>query len=87
MILGKIEKLLHKIFKHPIPNDIRYSEIAKLLITVGCTVHKKAGSSHRNFKHPDFPKIITLMNTELVRPYQVKLVRELLENIGIVQED
>lgn len=87
MILGKLEKLLNKIFKHPIPNDIQYSEIAKLLLSVGCTVQKRTGSSHRNFKHPNFPKIITLIETELVRPYQIKLVRELLENIGIVQED
>lgn len=85
--MGKLEKLLHKIFKQPIPNDLQYNEIAKLLITVGCTVQKRTGSSHRNFKHPNFPKIITLMETELVRPYQIKLIRELLENIGIVQED
>lgn len=85
--MGKLEKLLHKIFKHPIPNDIQYSAMAKLLISVGCIVQKRTGSSHRNFKHPNFPKIITLMETELVRPYQIKLVRELLEKIGIVQED
>lgn len=85
--MGKLEKLLHKIFKHPIPNDIQYSEMAKLLVSVGCTVQKRTGSSHRNFKHPDFPKIITLMKTELVRPYQIKLVRELLQNIVIFQED
>ena len=85
--MGKLEKLLHKIFRHPIPNDTQYSEMAKLLISVGCTVQKRTGSSHRNFKHPNFPQIITLMETELVRPYQVKLVRELLENIGIIQED
>jgi predicted RNA binding protein YcfA (HicA-like mRNA interferase family) len=87
VLLGKLEKLLHKIFKHPIPNDIQYSEVAKLLISVGCTIQKRTGSSHRNFKHPNFPKIITLMGTELVRPYQIKLVRELLGNLGIVQEE
>jgi len=85
--LGKLEKLLHRIYKHPIPSDIRYDEIAKLLVCVGCTMQKKTSSSHRNFKHTDFPKIITLIESELVRPYQIKLIKELLENIGVVQED
>ncbi len=85
--MGKLEKVIKRIYSHPIPNDIRYNDMASLLLSVGCTMYKKKGSSHRNFKHPNFPKVITLMGSEPVRSYQVKLVKELLKTIGIVQED
>lgn len=85
--MSKIQKLIEKIFRHPTPNDIRYDEMSKLLLALGCRIQRKAGTSHRHFKHPKFPKIITLMESDLVRPYQVKLVRELLISIGTVQED
>jgi len=50
-------------------------------------MQKRRGSSYRNFKHPDFPKVITLIECEFIRSYQIKLVRELLEYLGIVQEE
>ena len=86
-VLSKIQKLIEKIFRQPTPNDIRYDEMVKLLMVLGCNIQRKTGTSHRHFRHPEFPKVITLMETELVRPYQVNLVRELLKSIGTVQED
>jgi len=85
--LSKIQKLIDKIFRHPTPNDIKYDEMSKLLVVLGCSIQRKTGTSHRHYKHPEFPKVITLMEAELVRPYQIKLVRELLKSIGTVQED
>lgn len=49
-------------------------------------MRKKKGTSHRHFKYHGFYKVITLMESEILK-YQIKEVKELLEFIGIVEED
>ncbi|WP_418790497.1 hypothetical protein [Phosphitispora sp. TUW77] len=85
--MGKREKFLRRIYNHPIPKDIKYREMAYFLLSIGCKSQKRTGFSHRNFKHPDFPDIITLMEEETIKPYQIRKIRELLEHISIVEED
>ncbi len=43
MILSKIEKLLEKFYRKPIPNDITYEEVERLASYFGCIVRKSGG--------------------------------------------
>jgi hypothetical protein len=38
---------------------VRYADLAKLLLACDCTV-KGSGGSHRSWKHPNVPDILTL---------------------------
>jgi len=85
--LAKIDKLLRRIAGYPIPKDISYEEMAKLLLSVKCRERKATGTRHRQFTYPGFPEVITLMQNEDVKEYKIKQVRELLKFIGIIEED
>lgn len=61
--------------------------MAKFLLSVGCIMKKRKGSSNRVFKHPEYPELMVLMEDEYVRPYQINQIRELLIFIGIVREE
>lgn len=48
---------------------------------------RKKGGSHSHFKYAGYREIITLMENENVRQYQVEDVKKLLKHIGIYEED
>lgn len=79
--MSQFEKFLKRIYQNPIPKDITYNEMAKFLVAIRCTIRKKTGTSHRQFKYPGYFEVITLMEDENVKEYQVRDVRELLDFI------
>jgi len=80
--LGKFEKLLKRFDRHPVPADISYQEAVRLLLAIGCTMRKRAGS-HRVFTYPGYTQSIVLMEDENLRQYQVQDIKNLLKYIGI----
>lgn len=86
-VLSKVEKFLHRLLRNPTPNDIQFIEMAKFLLSIGCTMRKKGGGSHRHFKYTGYREIITLMENENIREYQVEQVKKLLKHIGIYEEE
>lgn len=82
--MSKLEKLVRRFYTSPAPNDITYSEAARLLIAIGCTMRKRGGS-HRVFSYPGYPEGIVIMEGEKLRQYQVLDIRRLLEFIGFVR--
>lgn len=85
--MSRFEKLLNRLLRKPTPNDVKFEEMAKFLISIGCTMRKKKGTSHRQFKYPNFIHVITLMEGVVVREYQIDQVIELLIFIGVFEED
>lgn len=85
--MGKLEKFLTRLFSHPIPVDIKYSEAKKFLESIGCIAVKRKGTSHRVFKHPEYKENITLMEPECLRRYQVDDIKKLVLYLGIVEEE
>ena len=84
--LSRLEKFLERILRNPIPNDITFDEMSRFLLSIGCTIRKKAKTRHRQFKFPGYEPIITLMAAENVRGYQVSQIKGLLDFIDLIEE-
>jgi hypothetical protein len=85
--LGKLEKFLEKLYRRPIPTDIRYEEAARYLLSIGCRPPKNKGTSHRTFIHPDCPQQpVGLMKGTLLRKYQIEEIKKLNSLLGIYRE-
>lgn len=82
--MGKIEKLIDKIYGRPVPVDISYQDAARLLISIGCSIRKGSGS-HRVFNYSGYPEAIVLVEKENLKQYHVQDIRKLLEHIGLTR--
>jgi hypothetical protein len=60
--------------------------MAKFLKFIGCKMRKKGGTSHRVFSYPGYPRVITLMENENVKEYQINQIKALLRHIGIIKD-
>jgi len=86
--LSKLVKFLEKLYRRPIPNDIRFEEAARYLISIGCLKPRNSGTSHRTFIHPDFPESpVGLVKEKTLKKYQIKEIKELTSLLGIYRED
>ncbi|ODA39985.1 hypothetical protein [Desulfosporosinus sp. BG] len=74
--MSRAEKFLERIVKIPMPNDITFDEMSRFLLSIKCTLRKKGSTRHRQFKYPNYPEIITLMDGE-----------NLLIFVGIIREE
>ena len=78
--MGKIEKIIEKIMRKPIPNDIEFKEIATLFEHYGCIV--EAGGKHPKVVHKQSGRVITIAgHKKLVPEYNIKELKELLLEI------
>ena len=59
--MGVNEKLLEKMRRKPIPNDISMNELNRLLLSRGFTLQSRKGS-HLNYKHPKLSNILTIVS-------------------------
>jgi len=85
--LSTFIKFLLRLCRGPISNDISFDDMSRFLKSIGCSMRKKSGGSHRHFKHPDYEKTITLMENTAIRRYQINDVRELLEHLDMCPEE
>jgi hypothetical protein len=86
--LSRLEKFLDKLYRRPIPTDIRYEDAARFLQSIGCRAPKNKGTSHSTFIHPDFPEQpVGLMKGTLLRKYQIEEMKKLISLLGIYREE
>lgn len=80
--MGKAEKLLDKILSGTSDQNIRFSELRNLLISLG--LQERIRGSHHIFEGPAIKGIINLQPDQgKVKPYQVKQVREFIKEHGL----
>lgn len=58
--MSQIEKLIEKLCRRPVPNDITHAEIAKLARHYGCIVDKKGGKHPLRIVHRESGTIIPI---------------------------
>jgi predicted RNA binding protein YcfA (HicA-like mRNA interferase family) len=54
------EILLKRLMSKPIPKQMRFRDLEKILISVGFVQHSRE-ASHTNFKHPRLEYILTIV--------------------------
>lgn len=75
--MSKWDKLIERILT--LPNDVRFDEIKKILISYGYTMHQpRRGSSHYTFRKQGKPPI-TLVKKSPVKRVYVELLKEIIE--------
>lgn len=57
--MGNNEKLLEKMRRKPIPNDITMNELNRFMISKGFVLHSQ-NSAHLNYKHEKLNYVITI---------------------------
>jgi predicted RNA binding protein YcfA (HicA-like mRNA interferase family) len=81
--MSKKSKLKEKIMQSPTRKDIRFDELHNFLINEGFVLLKSSGSSHRIYRHDDFPGIINIQSSNgLVKRYHVDDVKDAIKYIG-----
>lgn len=80
--MSKIEKLLEKFYRKPIPNDITYEEVEKLANYFRCTVHKSGGRHSFKVAYPENGTIIPIpVHGNVVKEAYIKQLKDLFDLI------
>lgn len=83
--MSKIDKLLERLYKKPIPNDMRFDEIQKIVNHFGCTV-TTGGRHQKKIVHIPTGTIIPIpQHTDVVAEAYIKEIKKLLDEI--IQEE
>lgn len=79
--MAKIEKLLEKLYRKPIPNDIRVEEIEKIAKHYGCVV-QPGGKHPMKIIHIQSGTVIPIpIHGDTVKEAYVKQFKKLLDEI------
>lgn len=79
---------MEKLYRRPIPIDIRYADAVRFLLSIGCRLPKNKGTSHSTFIHPDFPnQPVGLVKDTMLRKYQVDEMKKLISLLDIYREE
>ena len=79
--MAKIEKLLEKLYRKPIPNDIRIDELEKIVTHFGCIV-KPGGKHPMKVIHRESGTVIPIpIHGDTVKEAYIKQVKALLNEI------
>jgi hypothetical protein len=88
LLLSRLDKFLEKLYRRPVPTDIKYDEAARFLISIGCKPPKNKGTSHRTFHHSDAPQQpVGLVKGSELRKYQIDEMKELMSLLGYYKEE
>ena len=80
--MSKIEKLIDRFYKVPIPNDITYEEIEKLANYFGCIVKKNSGRHSLHIAYPQLGIVIPIpVHGKEVKEAYIKQLKELFDMI------
>ena len=84
--MSRIDKLIDKLYKKPIPNDITYDEIEKIADHFGCIVSKKRGKHPLKIIHKESGTIIPIpKHGKCVQEAYIKQLKVLLDEIREVE--
>ena len=80
--LSKIEKLLEKFYRKPIPNDITFEELERLANYFGCIVRKSGGKHSFKVAFPEKGIIIPIpVHGNVVKEAYIKQLKDLFDSI------
>jgi hypothetical protein len=90
--MSKVEKLLSKLLREPIPMDFRWEELEKLLFSLGYEkkTGSKTGGSRRTFWNKEIGHIIKLHErhgSDPIKPKALKAVIDALKEAGAIGDD
>lgn len=83
--MGGNEKLLLKMRRKPVPNDITMNELKRLLISRGFILQSRK-SAHLNFSHPNLNYILTIDSHDDRKDLKAIYIRKALQAIDEVEE-
>ena len=84
------EKLLRRLFQKRLPRDFTKQELAQLMSQCGCVKGQSGRGSGIRFYHESTGRILAFDEPHpenVLYPYQVKLTRQFLRDIGEYKED
>lgn len=76
-------KTLEAIFTQPIPTDLAWEDIESLLLSVGAKKTEGSGSRIRFELEKKDILLHKPHNPKIMRTYQIKLLKEFFEKVGI----
>lgn len=79
--MAKIEKLLEKLYRKPVPNDIRIDEVEKIVKHFGCIV-KPGGKHPMKIIHISSGTVIPIpIHGDTIKEAYIKEIKELINEI------
>ncbi len=79
--MSQLDKLLAKLYKKPIPNDIRVDEVEKIVKAFGCTV-VSGGRHQMKIVHKPTGTVIPIpSHGDTVAEAYIKEIKEMLDKI------
>jgi predicted RNA binding protein YcfA (HicA-like mRNA interferase family) len=83
--VSKKDKLLSRLFANPVPKNFSWEDLINVMSHQGFINHCDGGS-HYIFEHVETGKRLCVSKTHpsgLLKSYQVKAVKEVLETLGV----
>ena len=81
--MAKIDKLIEKLYRKPVPNDIRIDEIEKIATHYGC-ITKPGGKHQMKIIHIPTGTVIPIPHHgDTVAEAYIKQIKALLDEIGL----
>ena len=81
--MSQYEKILQRMRARPFKKDITFQEADRLLTQLGFVCPKRAGSSHRVYRHPKLAGHISIPAAEYIKPYTIE---DICEAMNILEE-
>lgn len=80
--MSQIEKLLVKLRRRPVPNDMRIDEICKLAEYYGCEVKKNGGKHSLHIVYKALGRVIPIpTHGDRVKDVYVQMIKQLINDI------
>lgn len=86
--MAQIDKLLTRFIAKPVPTDLTWANLERVMEYFGYRRHGKSGGSREKFYHPEKETILSLHkphNPPQLKTYQVKEVIKRLKHDGFLK--
>jgi predicted RNA binding protein YcfA (HicA-like mRNA interferase family) len=77
--MSKKNKALEKLWQNP--RNVRFEELAAILLSLGFVMNEGGKGSHVVFKLPGQPPLTVPRNKPFIKPIYVKLALELIDSL------
>ncbi len=78
--MSKKDKALEKLRQNP--RNVRFEELAAILLSLGFVMKEGGKGSHAVFKRPGQPPLTVPRNKPFIKPIYVKLALELIDSLA-----
>lgn len=85
--MSRIEKLYRKISRYPVPNDILFSEVDRILKFYGFQQRQPSGgSSHYTYTHPELKRFRITVTRGRKGTVKRGYIKKIVEGINLIRE-